>query len=285
MPADGEQPGAGGGAVDAGGADAASAAALLAEKPWYGELPETNDDEKAFKQWVEKKNWKDPLSALKSSRELEKHVGANRVLLPGEKDDITQWEGWDKLNVPKEAKDYTIERPQLPEGMTWDETMEASIKEAAAKARIHPAQLKPLIDAYTQAQIAQHGQLKQVEQKDQAEVQTLFKEWGADKDTNVEFAKRMARFAKLTDGELDALDKGLLGTATTMKVLAKLGRFIKEGASVDGDVNPAIGLEALKADLERFNTRIGNGEKLTPEEMKQRQGLYKSISAQGGFKK
>ncbi len=285
MAADGEQPGAGGN-VDAGaatGADAASAAALLNEKPWYGDLPETNDDEKALKQWVEKKNWKDPLSALKSTRELEKHVGANRVMLPGEKDDITQWEGWDKLGVPKEAKAYDIARPQLPDGMTWDENFEGQVKEAAAKARIHPAQLKALVDVYTQSQIGQFTEMQKHSAAEATALQGLLKEWGADKDTNVELAKRGAKFVGLSKEEIDGLEKGLLGGPIVMKALLKFGKLAREGATVDGESSVLVGKEALKAELNRLNERIGKGETLTPEEMKKRSGLYSQIAAQGGF--
>lgn len=280
-PADGEQPGASG-TVDA-GATPGSAADIVAQAPWYGELPEANDDDKAFKGWVDKKGFKDPIAALKGYRELEKHVGANRVVLPGEKDDITQWEGWDKLGVPKEAKAYEIARPQLPDGMTWDEGFEGQIKEAAAKARIHPAQLKALVDVYTQSQIGQFSEMQKHSADEATALQGLMKEWGADKDTNVELAKRGAKFLGLDKTEIDALEKGLIGGPTMMKALLKFGKLAREGSSVDGESSPVIGLEGLKADLARINERIGKGETLSAEEMKKRNSLYAQIAAQGGF--
>jgi hypothetical protein len=75
-PADGEQPGAA--AVGEVKDPPASAAAALNEAPWYGALPETNDDEKGFKQWVENKKFSDPIVALKAQRDLEKHAKRRR---------------------------------------------------------------------------------------------------------------------------------------------------------------------------------------------------------------
>lgn len=273
-PADGEQPGEA--AVGEVKDPPASAAAALNEAPWYGALPETNDDEKGFKQWVENKKFSDPIVALKAQRDLEKHVGANRVALPKDGDDFTQWEGHDKLGIPKEAKDYKIDRPQLPEGMTWDEGFENTVKDAAAKLRIHPTQLKGLVDVYSQAQIAQHNSLKEHQAEEAGKLQELFKEWGAEKGQNVDFAKRGAKFLGWTDEEVAAVES-VEGGRKLMTALNKLGRKVKEGSSVDGDGSPVIGVEAAKAAIQRFNDRIAKGETLTKEEMAQRSSLYKQV--------
>lgn len=262
----------------AAGTDAAAAASAtdeLNKGPWYGDLPETNDDEKAFKTWVDKKGFKDPLSTLKAYRDLEKHVGANRVVLPGEKDDITQWEGWDKLNVPKAADGYTLERPQLPEGMEWDANFEAQAKEMAAKLRVHPTQLKGLMDLYVQSQVAQHNSLKEHQAKEAGELQSLFKEWGMDKDANVELARRGAKYFGLSKDEMGALESGLVGGKTLMTALLKIGKNIREGSTFDGDSTNALGgKEAAKAELAQINARISKGETLTPDEQKRRALLY-----------
>lgn len=271
MAADGEQPGAGE------NVDAGTATDVLNKGPWYGDLPETNDDEKAFKQWADKKAFKDPLSALKGYRELEKQFGSNRVALPGEKDDLSQWEGWDKLGVPKEAKDYVLERPQLPEGMQWDEAFEAQAKEAAAKLRIPPAQLKGMMDLLVQSRVAEFNGMKEHQAKESGELQTLFKEWGAEKDVNIELAKRGAKFLGLSKEETAALESGLLGSKTLMSAMLKIGKNVREGSSMDAGASPLIGKEAATAELARINERIGRGEKLTAEEMKTRSALYKQI--------
>lgn len=265
------------GETGAAGTDAGSATEVLNAGPWYGDLPETNDDEKSFKEWVGKKDFKDPVATLKAYQGLEKQLGTNRIALPGEKDDISQWEGWDKMGVPKEAKGYTLEKPTLPDGMAWDEGFETQAKEMAAKLRVHPTQLKGLMDLYVQSQVARHNDLKEHQTKETGELQALLKDWGAEKDVNIELAKRGARFLGLTKDEQNALEAGLLGSKTLMSAMLKIGKNVREGSSMDGGASPLIGVESAKAELARLNDRIGRGETLTAEEMKARSALYKQI--------
>lgn len=262
------------------GAEAKTAADILKDAtPWFGALPETNEDEKAFKGWVENKKFADPAAALKAHRELEKHVGANRVLLPKEGEDITQHEIWDKLGVPKDAKGYAdkIKRPTLPDGMTYDEASEQAYLEHAAKVRTPAHIVQQNIDFITQQRVAEHNKLQEHKASEAKALGDLMKEWGADKDQNIEFAKRAAKYCGLAPEETEALEKGLLGGPVVMKALLKLGKHLKEGASVDGDSAPIIGKEAVKAELARLNERIGKGETLTAEELKQRSFFYKQL--------
>jgi hypothetical protein len=193
--------------------------------------------------------------------------------MPKDGDDFTQWEGHDKLGIPKEAKDYKIERPQLPEGMTWDENFENTVKDAAAKLRIHPTQLKGLVDVYSQAQIAQHTALKEHQAEEAGKLQELFKEWGAEKGQNVEFSKRGAKYLGWTDAEVAAIET-VQGGRELLTALNKLGRKVREGATVDGDPASTFGAEAALAELNRLNERIERGEQLPKEDLARRSRLY-----------
>lgn len=252
---------------------ATSASDLLNTGPWYGEIKDPD-----LKSWAEKNNPKDAESTLKQLRDAQKIIGdPNRVSLPKDGEDITQSDIWDKLKVPKEAKGYEIKRPTLPEGMTYDENFETQVKEAAAKLRVHPTQLQGLVDIYAQSQIAQFNDLQKHKADEAAALTTLLKDWGAEKDVNIELAKRGAKFLGLSTEETDALEKGLLGGPLVMKALLKFGKVAREGSTVDGDSAPIIGKEALKAELAGLNDRIGKGEKLSDAEMQKRSALYKQI--------
>lgn len=271
-PADGEQPGAG---ADVVVKDAPpSATDIIAEKPWFDGFKDAD-----LKGWAEKNGLKDAESTAKQLRDAQKLIGssANKLDLPKDGEDFTQWAGHDKLGIPKEAKAYEIAKPQLPEGMTWDESFEGQVKEAAAKLRLHPSQLNGLVDVYTQARVAEFNELQKHTNDERAATQNLLKEWGADKDANIEFAKRGGKFLGLSGEEMDAIEKGLIGGPALMKALLKFGKAAREGSSVDGDASPIIGKEALKAELNRLNERIGKGETLTAEEMKKRSALYSQI--------
>lgn len=274
-PADGEQPGAGGGDVEVKDKPTTAADALV-EKPFYDGFKDAD-----LKGWAEKAGLKDAESAAKQLRDAQKLIGtsANKVDLPKPDEDITQAEIWDKLDVPKEAKGYEgkFKRPEMPEGLTYDEGLEKQYLEHAAKVRTPPHIVQQNIDFFAQQRVAEFNSLKEHQTKEAGELQTLFKEWGADKDTNIEFARRGAKFLGLTTEEAGAIEKGLIGGPLLMKALLKFGKASREGASVDGDASPVIGKEALKNDLAKLNDRIAKGETLSKEELAKRSALYKQI--------
>jgi hypothetical protein len=274
-PADGEQPGAGGDVEvkDKPG----TPGEVLNAPPWYGEIKDAD-----LKTWAEKNNPKDAESTLKQLRDAQKLIGdPNRISLPKDGDDITQHEIWDKLNVPKEAKDYKLNRPQMPEGMEWDAGLEAKVLDRAAKLRVHPTQLQGLVEEFAGVQVEQFKALKEHQTKEAGELNGLLKEWGAEKDTNVELAKRGAKFLGMSTEEVDALSNGVTGGKLIMQALLKFGKAAREGSSVDGDSSPVIGKEALKAEIDRYNDRIAKGEKLTPAEEKARSAAYQQYHRKG----
>lgn len=264
--------------------EAPTVAAQLVEKPFWDGFQDAE-----LKGWAEKNNLKDVESTAKQLRDAQRMIGDNtRVSLPKEGDDITQSEIWDKLNVPKEAKGYELKRPTLPDGMAYDEGFEGEIKEVAAKLRAPPHVVQGMLDAYAQKQIADFTALKQQESKDKADLDELYKEWGVQKgpdgkwqlenSDNVQFAKRFARFAGLTQEEITALDQNVLGGSLVMKAMAKIGRHLKEGALIDGDSSPVIGAEAALSELNRLNDRIAAGEALSKDDLARRSRLYKEAA-------
>lgn len=243
--------------------------------PWYGAPDKIEDAD--LRDWIGKKDFKDPLSTLKSYRELEKTVGANKLALPKEGDDITQWDGWDKLGAPKDAAGYAdkIKKPELPEGMTWDADFEKQALEAAAKARAPAHVVQPLIDAFAQRQIADFNTLKAHQASEQQAVENLKKEWGPDRDQNLALVQRAARYVGLEAQETEALANGLLGGPMVLKALLKIGANIKEGVAVDGETpGGVLGAEAALAELDRLNERIARKETLTKDELARRTSLY-----------
>jgi hypothetical protein len=265
------------GAAPAAGAD--GAAAIVHAAPWYGELKDPE-----LKSWVEKNNPKDSESTFKQLRDAQKMLGdQNRVSLPKDTDDITQWEGWEKLGVPKDATGYAekIKRPTLPEGMTYDEGEERAYLEHAAKVKTPAHIVQQNLDFIAQQRIADFNKNKEFAATEQKATDDYIKSWGPEKEQNSALVHRAAKFFGLDASETEALDKGLLGGPLVLKALLKIGKQIREGSAVEGDANPIFGKDAAKAELDRINAtfeaRIKKGETLTAEEMKQRRALYKQV--------
>jgi len=96
----------------------------------------------------EEKGWKSNADIVKSYMHLEKAVGANKVVLPGENDNILDWEGWDKLGVPKEADEYPL---AAPEGFEqYDQGLSDDMRAVFHEAKLTPAQAQLIHDKYVE---------------------------------------------------------------------------------------------------------------------------------------
>lgn len=61
---------------------------------------------------IDAKGWQSNADVLKSYVNLERQVGADKVVLPGEGTDLTEWEGWKSLGTPENADDYKLAAPE-----------------------------------------------------------------------------------------------------------------------------------------------------------------------------
>jgi hypothetical protein len=270
-----ENDGAAAAGAEGAAAGAEGAAAIVHAAPWYGEIKDPE-----IKAWVEKKNPKDAESTFKSAFELEKMMGdKGRIALPKDTDDITQWDGWEKLGVPKDASGYAekIKRPEMPEGLTYDEAEEKAYFEHAAKTKTPAHIVQQNLDYIAQQRIAEHTKAKEFIASEQKATDDYIKTWGAEADANKALIRRAAKFVGLDEAETDALDKRLLGGPTVLKALLKIGKAVREGSSIEGESSPLMGKEAAQAELASLNERIGRGENLTAAEHAKRATLYQRV--------
>ena len=270
----GTDPGKGGGpgttpaaAEDLGGGSSA---------PWYGTI-----EDEDLRGWTENKNFADPVSALKSARELERMVGTDRIAPPKEGEDLSKWPGWDKLGAPKEgeaakyAESIKPESYDLPEGMEWDQEFMNKAFEIGAANRIPPAQLKPLADMFVEQQAAAFRAAREADQVDRQELDALKNNWGARKDQELEFGKR---FAQAVFGEDADRIIGLLalegGSATVVKRFAEAGRKMGEGGFSNLSTAGLLTPEAAQREIAALNERIARGETLSEADTKRCSELY-----------
>lgn len=165
-------------------------ATLLADEktditPWFPE---------EHKELVERTKWKSANDALNSYKELEGMM-SSRAKIPTEEssaDEISAF--YDKIRGVENAEGYDMPKPDLPEGMTYDENFEKVIRGIAFEAGISKAQLKTLTEAYNKYQVEQFGIITAELTKTYDEGQKALKvEWKEDYDTNLEVAKRACR--------------------------------------------------------------------------------------------
>jgi hypothetical protein len=65
-----------------------------------------------YQEVIDAKGWQSNSDVLKSYVNLERQIGADKVVLPGEGTDLTEWEGWQQLGTPDSADDYQLTAPE-----------------------------------------------------------------------------------------------------------------------------------------------------------------------------
>lgn len=235
--------------------NAAVSALATGDTPaWYGEIADPE-----LKTWAENKKFADPVTALKSQRELEKLIGskADSIGLPEEGKDLSEWQGWDKLGVPKEAKAYVeaVKMPELPEGMQMDQALVEKAFEIGAAKRIPPAHMQEMVNLFAETQTAQFNAAKEIDAADRKAVDDMYTEWGAAKPENLELAKRAAKELGFDDDLIGEASE-TQGSAKFIAKMLEVGKRLSEGGLITGSSGgmnaqqAADELAAMKADPE-----------------------------------
>ena len=202
---------------------AAPAAPAAPAVAWF---PEADADTAAF---IGTKAWKAPADAVKSYRELEKFVGADKagraVVLPTD-DTPEAWAPiYDRLGRPKSPADYGLKVEPGSDTKFLD----------AATAKFHSLglntrQAAELAQWYSSFS-AEHGSAAEAAEQAalEAEHQQLARDWGTGPEAamRTELAKRAAVALGLDEAAIDALQK-VAGYSKTMKAIAKVGDMLRE---------------------------------------------------------
>jgi hypothetical protein len=146
-----------------------------------------------LRQMVETKGYKTPADVVQAYAHAQRAIGADKIPLP--KDGVWDEVARAKLGVPREAGGYKLNRPELPQGVAYDEAFEKAALPVAHKLGLTPAQVQGLLDFYAghQTQSLQTVLRGRVEDETQA-VGLLQQEWGPSYDTKVAQAARAARY-------------------------------------------------------------------------------------------
>lgn len=264
----------------------ASAPALAAvpapESNWRDTLP---DD---IKGWAEK--FDSPSTALKSYRELEKKMGRS-VAIPGKDATLEEVQAFRKkaLGVPDAPTDYKLEFPDhVPDAVRKDPMSDPLLKEFVETSHANgksPAQVQADLNLFykaiasTQEQAVQE-QVRLVQKADE----DLTREWGADKEANLVFAKRAikqfdpdGRFkAFLETAEIGGVKAG--SHPEMARLFAKVGRMLAED-SVQLEPTPgeaqAVSDQATKL-REQRNEALRRGDRATAQRLdEQERDLYR----------
>lgn len=133
--------------------------------------------------------------------------------------------------APQATEPLAITRPELPDGLTWDEAFEKAALPVAQKLGLTPTQLQGLADFYAQHQADTGlGAMRQRALDEAAASDALKAEWGAHYDTKLAQASRAARY--FGGEQLIAMlnETGLGNHPDLVRAFARAGAFLGEDA-------------------------------------------------------
>lgn len=212
--------------------------------PWLGEVSDTE-----LVGHVQAAGWQGPADAVKSHRELQKLLGADRAgrtfTVPKDDSDADGWsQVYSKLGRPEKPELYALPVPEGDDGAfakaasQWFHEAGLSAKQAQLLASHWNTHMTA---AQKQAAMAEQAEL-------QKESEALAADWGSAAEEQTRIARRAAVKLGLDEPAIDALQK-VQGFAKTMKALAKMGELLGEHNAVGLDQSGSFGLtpEAARA--------------------------------------
>ena len=205
--------------------DAAVAANVAEERRETGDWVSSLAPE--LRQLVEAKGYKSPADVVQAYAHAQRAIGADKIPLP--KDGVWDETARAKLGIPPAADGYELRRPELPDGLSYDEAFEKAALPIAHKLGLTPAQVQGLLDFYAgyqgeALQAAAHGR----RQEETQAAGLLSQEWGRAYDAKVAQAARAARHFG-GQSLIDFLNaSGMGNNVELVRAFAKIGALMSE---------------------------------------------------------
>jgi hypothetical protein len=234
-----------GAGAGAGANTAASEAAGVADAAsWFSSFDEDT------RKMVETKAFKTPADLAVAYRGLEKRLGERPIGDP-DPENLEAWAGWEKLGVPKDIADFKLTKPEMPEGLEFDDGLTAAV--LAKTGKFLPPKVAQLMqDAASEYMIGLFQQNQEAHAKTVADqTAALNEEWGADADARTARAKQV--FSTVFEGDVEALNQleKVVGAPSVLRLLDKLGGMLGED-KLHVDPNGGAGVAAIQAQIDKY---------------------------------
>lgn len=207
-----------------------------------------------------------PLVALQGWSNAEKLIGQNRIPEPRLDDpaELAKWPGHEKLGVPKDSKGYQFKRPEMPEGVAYDEAAENRFREMAHKAHLPQYAFERIMNEEIAARTAAGVQSLNDTKAEKTRIETALRaEYGAGYDQTIKTAGMaidyLAKEAKLDPNKTADMASAILGSEETARLFIMLGNMLGEG-TLKGTENKGFtpSVADAKAQLEALKTDTGH---------------------------
>ena len=133
-------------------------------------------------------------SAAELATAFAKTEGEAAALIAPPKDGLWDDAARAKLGIPALADDYKLTRPQMPEGVAYDDALEKAALPVVHRLGLTPRQLQGLVDFIADHRVAETSAALQAATARMYEAeQTLRREWGPGYERQLSLAARVAK--------------------------------------------------------------------------------------------
>lgn len=206
-----------------------------------------------FKKFAKEDGSFDFGKVMQSYAQLEKHLGSDKIAVPGKTATDADWKNvFAKLGLPESADKYEL-TAKLPEGYTADDTLISKFKEAAHAAGVLPKQAQQLLDFYNSYSIeAMTAMDTESAARRETELGNLKKEWGGDYTARISSANAaLHQFA--SPEEVAAMKEAGMLNAQFLKVFDKISKALADDTFTPvGGGAGGSSIEEMKKELAGF---------------------------------
>jgi len=258
--------GNGGGGGGNGGGDGGGNAPKFDLAAVYGSLSAENKDYATRRGYIKADgSFADPNAWLDGHRNAEKLLGGEKLSIPNIADEQARsnWEGWEKLGTPKDAKGYQFKRPEMPKGLdgqpvAYDEAAENGFRDLAAKLKMPQYMFEAIMTDEVGRRMKAIGDSGTQMAGEKTRIETsLRKDWGQGYDTNMKQAGAaltfMAKEIGMDPGKLADHASQEFGSEETTRLFVKIAQMLGEDKLQGGkEAGFAEGPAAARAELDRM---------------------------------
>jgi len=219
------------------------------QEDWRSGLPDDLKSEKSLE------SFKDVGGLAKSYVEGQKLIGSS-VRVP--KDDATpeEWtEFHTKMGRPDDIAGYEFVKPEMPDGVNWDEGMVDWFGKTAHEAGLSKAQAGKLMQSWNDNQFSQVHEAQKTMKNELAGLQ---ESWGDQFDGRVELGlrgiERLLPAEEVTQLKTLMDSSGVGNHPLMLKYAYQVGKMLKEDGYIIGDGKGGVlGAESAKARIAEIN--------------------------------
>ena len=207
---------------------------------WIASLPTE------LKALVETKGYRTPADVVQAYAHAQRAIGSEKIPLPT--DGIWDPVARERLGIPAAPTGYALRRPDLPDGIAWDEGFEQAALPIAHGLGLTPQQLQGLMDFYASHQAEAFATAGRARQHQQDQAATALKdEWGPDYAVKLAQAARAARYFGGEDLLTLLNESGLGNNPQLIRAFEKAGALLGEDTLKGGNDGSGQGLAPTDA--------------------------------------